>query len=73
MSPDAHRARHGVDEHGRTFGGFTLPIVVGYMIGGIERTGGDWNQVLYLIAGIYWTAALAWFFVNPKKVPPAWR
>ena len=58
---------------GGTFGGFALPIVVGYMIGNIERTGGDWNQVLYLIAGIYWVAALAWFFINPKKVPAAWR
>ena len=58
---------------GGTFGGFTLPIVVGHMIGHIERTGGDWNQVLYLIAGIYWVAALAWFFINPKKVPAAWR
>ena len=58
---------------GGTLGGFSLPIVVGYMIGDIERTGGDWNQVLYLIAGIYWVAAFCWFFVNPKKVPRAWR
>ena len=58
---------------GGTLGGFTLPIVVGYMIGNIERTGGDWNQVLYLIAAIYWIAGLSWFFVNPKKVPRAWQ
>ena len=58
---------------GGTIGGFSLPIVVGYMIGDIERTGGDWNQVLYLIAAIYWVAGLSWFFVNPKKVPAAWR
>lgn len=58
---------------GGTLGGFSLPIVVGYMIGDIERTGGDWNQVLYLIAAIYWIAGLSWFFVNPKKVPRAWQ
>jgi len=58
---------------GGTLGGFTLPIVVGYMIGDIERTGGDWNQVLYLIAAIYWIAGLSWFFVNPTKVPRAWQ
>jgi MFS family permease len=58
---------------GGTIGGFTLPIVVGYMIGDIERTGGDWNQILYLIAAIYWVAGCLWFFVNPKNVPSAWR
>jgi MFS family permease len=58
---------------GGSIGGFLLPIVVGYMIGDIERTGGDWNRVLYLIAAIYWIAGFCWFFVNPKKVPAAWR
>ncbi len=51
---------------GGTIGGLALPIVVGRMIGNIERTGGDWNQVLYLIAGIYVTAAFCWIFVNPS-------
>ena len=58
---------------GGTIGGFCLPIAVGYMIGDIERTGGDWNQVLYLITAIYWLAGVCWIFVNPKKVPVAWR
>ena len=52
---------------GGTIGGFCLPIVVGYMIGDIERTGGDWNQVLYLITGIYLIAAFSWIFVIPER------
>ena len=52
---------------GGTLGGLSLPIVVGFMIGDIERTGGDWNQVLYLIAGIYLTAAFCWIFVDPNQ------
>ena len=58
---------------GGTIGGFSLPIAVGYMIGDIERTGGDWNQVLYLITAIYWMAGVCWIFVNPNRVPAAWR
>jgi MFS family permease len=53
---------------GGTLGGFFLPIVVGHMIADIERSGGDWNQVLYLIAGIYWAAAICWIFINPNRI-----
>ena len=52
---------------GGTIGGFLLPIRVGYMIEDIKSTGGDWNQVLYLIAGIYLTAAFCWIFVDPNQ------
>jgi MFS family permease len=50
-----------------TLGGIGIPIVVGYMIGDIERSGGDWNQVLYLVAGIYAAGSLCWLFIDPNR------
>ena len=48
-----------------TVGGFTMPVVLGYMIGDIKKTGGDWNNVVYLVAAIYLSAAVSWLFVDP--------
>ena len=48
-------------------GALLMPIALGYLIGYIERTGGDWNLVLYLIAGTQLTAALCWLAVRPDQ------
>lgn len=53
-----------------TAGGFTLPVVVGYMIGDIQATGGNWNNVIYLVGVIYFLGALCWLAVNPDDAPP---
>jgi hypothetical protein len=50
-----------------TLGGVGIPVVVGYMIGDIERSGGDWNQVLYLVAGIYAAGSFCWLFIDPNR------
>ncbi len=48
-------------------GALLMPIALGYLIGHIERTGGDWNLVLYLIAATQLTAALCWLAVRPDQ------
>ena len=48
-------------------GALLMPIALGYLIGHIERTGGDWNLVLYLIASTQLTAALCWLAVRPDQ------
>lgn len=48
-------------------GALAMPIALGYLIGHIERTGGDWNLVLYLIAATQLTAALCWLAVKPDQ------
>ena len=55
----------GVMNMGGTIGALCTPVILGYMIGNIERTGGDWNQVIYLIAGIYFAGSACWLFINP--------
>lgn len=52
-----------------TIGGFTMPILLGYMIGDIKESGGDWNNVVYLVAAIYLAAAISWLFVDPDDTP----
>jgi sugar phosphate permease len=48
-------------------GAITCPIVVGRMFDRLSKTGGDWNSVLYLIAGIHLAAAFTWLLVDPNK------
>jgi MFS family permease len=48
-------------------GALLMPIVLGYLIGHIERTGGDWDLVLYLIAATQLVSALCWLAVNPDE------
>lgn len=48
-------------------GGFLCPILLGVLIGHIERTQGDWNLVLYLFAGIYVLGAIFWLLLNPNR------
>ena len=52
-----------------TIGGFTMPVLLGYMIGDIKESGGDWNNVVYLVAAIYLAAAISWLFVDPDDTP----
>ena len=56
----------GIMNMAGTIGAFFTPTILGYMIGNIERTGGDWNQVIYLIAAIYFAGSACWLFINPS-------
>ncbi len=49
------------------FGALACPKVLAVMIEGIEKHGGDWNSILYLVAGINVAAAIAWFSLNPNR------
>lgn len=40
---------------------------VGYQIADIQRTGGNWNEVIYLHVGFYLAAATAFLFVDPNQ------
>ncbi|REJ88945.1 MAG: MFS transporter [Planctomycetota bacterium] len=53
-----------------TVGAFMMPIVLGYMIGDIKETGGDWNLVIYFVAAIYLLGSACWLAVNPNDAPP---
>jgi len=43
-------------------GGFAAPVTGGYLL---QHTGGDWNLLLYLMAGIAAVGALCWVFIDP--------
>jgi nitrate/nitrite transporter NarK len=49
-----------------TIGGFCMPVVLGYLIGDIKKTGGDWNLVIYFVTAIYVAGALSWLVVDPN-------
>jgi MFS family permease len=51
------------------FGYVVFPLLVPVLL---ERTNGDWNTVVLLVAGAYLAAALCWMFFNPyaQIVPP---
>ena len=53
-----------------TIGAFMMPIVLGYMIGDIKETGGDWNLIIYFVAIIYVLGSVSWLVVNPNDPPP---
>ena len=53
-----------------TIGAFMMPIVLGYMIGDIKETGGDWNLIIYFVAAIYILGSVSWLVVNPNDPPP---
>ena len=48
-------------------GAFLSPVAVGYLIGHIERTAGDWNLVVYLFAAIFFASALCWLAIDPRR------
>ena len=55
----------GVNNMASTLGAFVMPAALGYLIGDIERSGGDWNQVIYLFAGVHFAGSLCWLAVRP--------
>lgn len=48
-------------------GAIVCPLVLGRMLNRLSASGGDWNSVLYLIAGIHLAGALAWLVLNPSR------
>jgi sugar phosphate permease len=48
-------------------GAIVCPMVVGRMFERLEKIGGNWDTVLYLIAGIHLAAAVAWLTLNPNR------
>jgi ACS family glucarate transporter-like MFS transporter len=42
--------------------GFVAPVIGGFLL---DRTHGDWNLLLYMMAGVYVAGALCWPFVDP--------
>lgn len=48
-------------------GAYLSVTSIGRLIGYIEKTHGNWNWVLYLIAGIYAAAALLWVALDPSR------
>lgn len=57
----------GVMNMAGALGAFSMPIALGYLIGDIKKTGGDWNLVLYAVAATYFAGAVAWLLVNPNQ------
>jgi MFS family permease len=49
-------------------GGVALPIVFGYLIEDIQKTGANWNIVFYIIALIHFLPGLCWLMVNPNHL-----
>ena len=62
----------GVNNMASTLAAFVTPIALGYLIGDIERSGGNWNQVVYLFAGVHFAGSLCWLAIRPD-VPLRWR
>jgi MFS family permease len=56
----------GVMNMAGTVGALITPVLLGYLIENIERTNGDWNQVIYVAAGIYLAGALCWLVIDPE-------
>lgn len=63
----------GVMNMASTVGGFSLPVVLGYVIGDIHKTQGDWNLVIYLVTAIYLAGTLSWLLVDPLDTADAGR
>ena len=48
-------------------GAIVCPIVVGYLIAYLTRTGESWDAVLYLFAANYLAAAICWLLLDPNQ------
>jgi nitrate/nitrite transporter NarK len=46
-------------------GGIASPIVLAYIV---DRLG-NWSLPLYILAGLYFMAAVCWIFIHPEKRP----
>ncbi|WP_336962531.1 MFS transporter [Sphingobium aquiterrae] len=44
------------------FSGFVAPVIAGVIL---ARNGNDWNEVLYLMAGVAMLGAVLWLFIDP--------
>ena len=44
--------------------GFAAPVIGGYLL---ESTKGNWNMLIYMMAGIYVIGAFCWPFIDPVK------
>ena len=44
--------------------GFVAPVVGGVIL---ERTGGDWNILIYTMAAAATVSAVCWFYLNPES------
>ena len=62
----------GVINMASTAAALAMPAALGYLIGDIERSGGSWNQVIYLFAGVHFAASVCWLAIRPE-VPIRWR
>ncbi len=56
----------GVNNMASTGGAFAMAAALGYLIGDIERTGGDWNQVIYVFAAVHVVGSLCWLAIRPE-------
>ena len=54
-----------------TLGGFTMPVVLGYMIGDIRKAGGNWDHVIHFVVAVYVIGAVCWLAVDPNDAPEA--
>ncbi len=48
-------------------GAIVCPIVVGYLIAHLTRSGASWDAVLYLFAANYLAAAVCWLMLDPNQ------
>ena len=48
-------------------GAIVCPIVVGYLIAYLTRSGESWDAVLYLFAANYLAAAICWLLLDPNQ------
>lgn len=48
--------------------GVALPMLLGNWFDQLLKTGGDWNQVIYLHAAFYLLAAVCWLVIDPNQL-----
>jgi MFS transporter, ACS family, glucarate transporter len=46
------------------FAGFVAPVLGGFLL---QRTGGDWNPLIYLMIGAAMISALSWIYLDPQR------
>ena len=56
----------GIVNMAGSLGAFVVPALLGYLIGTIEQTGGEWNRVIYVFAGIYFAGAFCGLAIDPN-------
>ena len=47
--------------------GFVAPTLSGLIL---QKTGGDWNPLIYLMVGSACVSASCWLFLNPENATP---